>query len=223
MFTEDELLPISALQHLVYCQRQCALIHIEGVWEDNVQTVSGALMHQRVDEAPGEIRAGVRIARGLPLRSLRLGLAGRADVVEFRPDPAGVRVEGLEGRWAAFPIEYKRGRPKAHRADEVQLCAQAICLEEMLATEVQVGALFYGAPRRRAEVRFDDVLRRLVESAAARLRLLVREGKTPAAEYGPKCDACSLIEVCRPKSMARSAACYLKRNLELAAGELESS
>ena len=147
MFTEDDLLPISALQHLLFCERQCALIHVEGLWADNVLTVEGTHMHRRSDEGADEKRDGVRIVRALPLRSLRLGLAGRADVVEFHRGEPGAA-------WAPFPVEYKRGRAKRERCDQVQLCAQALCLEEMLGVEIPAGALFYGqAPPRRRSLR----------------------------------------------------------------------
>jgi CRISPR-associated exonuclease Cas4 len=219
VYEEGELLPISALQHLVFCERQCALIHVEGIWQDNALTASGNAAHERVDGAPGETRRDVRIARGLALRSLRLGLTGRADVVEFHRFDTGVPVEGLSGKWVPFPVEYKRGRPKTHRADEVQLCAQALCLEEMLGTEVRDGALFYGQPRRRTMVLFDAELRELVERAAARLHELVAGGRTPRAVYEKKCDACSLYEICRPRSATRSASSYVSRSLEEAADE----
>lgn len=219
MFAEADLLPLSALQHLIFCERQCALIHVEGAWQDNALTASGSSAHERVDEAPGESRRDLRIARGLALRSLRLGLAGRADVVEFHRSEDGVAVEGRRGRWRAFPVEYKRGRPKSHRADEVQLCAQALCLEEMLGGEVREGALFYGKPRRRALVVFDEELRGLVERSAVRLHELVAGGITPPAIYEKKCDSCSLFEICRPKSLSKSAASYLARSVEEAVHE----
>jgi len=218
-FEEADLLPLSALQHLVFCERQCALIHVEGAWQDNALTVTGRAAHERVDGAPGESRGDLRIARGLALRSLRLGLSGRADVVELHRDRAGAIVPGLRGLWRAFPVEYKRGRPKAHRADEVQLCAQALCLEEMLSTEVPEGALFYGQSRRRTPVPFDDELRSLVERSAARLHELVSSGVTPPAIYGKKCEACSLIDICRPRAGSKSASCYIAAILGEAAHE----
>jgi CRISPR-associated exonuclease Cas4 len=138
MYVEDDLLPISALQHLLFCERQCALIHVEQVWAENRLTVEGRHLHERVDGGEHETRGGLRTARALPIRSLRLGLAGRADVVEFHAS------EGAAGPPRVVPVEYKRGRPKSHRADEVQLCAQALCLEEMLGVHVAAGALFYG-------------------------------------------------------------------------------
>ncbi len=146
IYSEDDLFMISALQHYAFCPRQCALIHIEQAWLENRWTAEGRILHERVHEQEGESRAGVRIERGLPLRSLRLGLVGVADVVEFHPLPGG--------GWQLFPVEYKRGKPKPDHCDEVQLCAQAMCLEEMMGVEVSQGALFYGKTRHRHDVAF---------------------------------------------------------------------
>jgi CRISPR-associated exonuclease Cas4 len=214
-YSEDDLLPISALQHLLFCERQCALIHIEGLWVENRLTVEGRHLHDKADEGPSETRAGVRIARGLALRSLRLGLVGKADVVEFhRPSSSG-------GPARPFPVEYKRGRPKKHHADKVQLCAQALCLEEMLGAAVPAGALFYDRTKRRLDVEFDDALRRLTEETAGRLRRLIVSRTTPVAVREPKCDSCSLLEVCLPDAMAptRSATRYITRALDAALTE----
>ena len=209
MFDEDDLLPISALLHLLFCERQCALIHIEQLWEENRLTVEGRHLHERADDGRRETRGARRIARALPLRSLRLGLSGRADVVEFHDDGGVMR---------AFPVEYKRGQPKLDRSDEVQLCAQAICLEEMLGLAIPGGALFYGTTRRRTEVPFDAELRAVTETAAARLHALISAGITPPAVRAPKCDGCSLLDVCLPAPAlrARSASEYIERVLSRA-------
>lgn len=199
---ENELLPISAMQHLLFCERQCALIHTEQVWEENRLTAEGRVMHERVHEVGAEQRGSVRVARGLRIRSLRLGLIGQADVVEFHRQPDGPPVP--------MPIEYKRGKPKANRCDEVQLCAQALCLEEMLQVEIPRGALFYGRSRRRTEVEFDTELRQLTEQAAARLHELIRSRLTPPAVYEKKCDTCSLFALCLPKTSRRAAAYVAK-------------
>jgi CRISPR-associated exonuclease Cas4 len=204
-FTEDDLLPLSALQHLLFCERQAALIHIEQIWAENPLTIEGKHLHERVDSGAGESRGDVRIARGLPLRSFRLGLSGKADAVEMQLLP--------DGGWQAFPVEYKRGRPKAHRADEVQLCAQALCLEEMLGTAVPAGALFYGQTRRRLDITFDSNLRLETENAAARLHQLFASRITPKPVRLPKCDQCSLLEICMPDAPAHSAQRYLERAL----------
>lgn len=189
--SDADLIVLSALQHYLFCPRQCALIHNEQAWVENAATAEGRVAHERVHAAESEMRRGVRTVTGMPLRSNRLGVTGVADVVElhFAGD-----------RWRPYPVEHKRGRPKAHRADEVQLCAQAFALEEMFAVEIPEGALFYGMPRRRTTVRFDAVLRDLTKIAAAETRALLDGGRTPRMSYEKKrCDACSLIEICRPR------------------------
>lgn len=210
----DELVPLSALQHLVFCERQCALIHLEQQWQENPLTFEGRQMHQRVDDAAGESRRDLRILRGLPLVHRGLGLAGRADVVELHRDAAGACVPGLRGRWRPFPVEYKRGRPKAHDADRVQLCAQALCLEEMWQATVPQGALFYGKTRRREDVAFDAALRASTERCARRVHEILASGVTPRARREKKCDRCSLLERCRPEAIGRSTARYLAAILE---------
>lgn len=212
MYSEDELVPLSALQHLIFCERQCALIHIEQVWADNSLTVEGSLLHERADSAAVESRAGVRIARGLALRSLRLGLSGKADVVEFHgigDDQHGTTLPGFSGHWSPFPVEYKRGKPKRDESDRVQLCAQALCLEEMLGVPVPAGALFYGRTRRRFDVVFDTGLRARTETACARLHELLLSGRTPVVVREPKCARCSLLDICKPDAPGRSARAYL--------------
>lgn len=201
MFSEDELLPISALQHLVFCERQWALIHLEQQWSENRLTAEGRILHDKAHGGQRESRGDFRIARGLRIHSLRLGLSGIADVVEFRRslDGRGVKLAGIEGAWLPFPVEYKRGRPKSNRCDEIQLCAQALCLEEMLTATIFGGALFYGTHRRRYEVLFDSSLRDRTEELAARLHELADTGKTPPAVYEKKCESCSLISLCLPK------------------------
>lgn len=185
---EDDLVPISALQHMLYCPRQCALIHNEQQWAENRFTAEGRVLHDRTDSGGRERRGGLTIERGVRLHSLRLGVVGVADVVEIRDD----------GR--PYPVEYKRGRPKAHRADEVQLCVQALCLEEMLNVAVPEGALFYGQNRRRQTVAFDRELRELSERVARDTRRLLASGDTPPPEYAPrKCDRCSLKDQCQPQ------------------------
>lgn len=213
-FSEDDLLPISALQHLLFCERQCALIHIEGLWAENRLTVEGRHLHDKAHDGSSESRNGVRITRGLALRSFRLGLVGKADVVEFRFSLPG-RAE------TPFPVEYKRGRAKKHDADKAQLCAQALCLEEMLETPVPTGALFYGRTRRRMAVTFDDRLRRLTEHTAERLHALISSRHTPSAVREPKCERCSLLDICLPDAMAahRSATRYVTRAIEAAIAE----
>lgn len=201
----EDLLPISALQHLLFCERQCALIHVEGVWAENRLTAEGRVLHEAIDRGERSGRRGVAVARDVALCSERLGLYGRADLVEFRRDG--------EGGLSAFPVEYKRGRRKPRRADEVQLCAQALCLEEMLGRPVPGGAIFHGASRRRREVGLTAELRALTESTAVRLRELVRARVTPRPRPGPMCRSCSLAAHCQPDVTAdpRSASRYLAR------------
>ena len=216
MYTDDDLVPISALQHLLFCERQCALIHVEQQWVENLYTAEGRIMHERVDSGRSESRGKVRIASGLPLRSLRLGLVGKADVVEFHREEgdATPKSAGVRG-WRPFPVEYKRGRPKKEAWDKVQLCAQAICLEEMLGVDVPHGALFYGKTRRRVDVVFNADLRRETEEATLRLHGLIASGATPPANYDDKCEACSFMSMCLPKATTgrRSVARYLAKVL----------
>lgn len=215
MYDSDDLIPLSALQHLIYCERQAALIHLERVWVDNVYTVEGKQFHDVVDAGQFETRKDVRIVRRLAVRSLRLGLSGVADVVEFHKvveaDGEGIAIPRASGRWRPFPVEYKRGKPKSHFADEVQLCAQAICLEEMLVMAVPEGALFYGKTRRRKAVVFDRELRELTERSARRMHEILASSRTPPAIWGEKCNACSLVEVCQPKLGDKSATAYTRR------------
>jgi len=221
MFTEDDLLPLSGLQHLLFCERQWALIHIEQIWIENRLTADGRVMHERVHQTESEGRPGVRIARGLRLQSLRLGLSGQADVVEFhKAVDGGISLPGRPGFWTAFPVEYKRGRPKSDACDEVQLCAQGLCLEEMFGAAIDGGALYYGEPRRRTDIAFTVELREQTESLAARMHNLYRDRLTPPPVFGPKCDACSLRDACLPKVISRAprVAKYLSRAL---AGEEE--
>jgi len=196
LFAEDSLLPLSALQHFLYCPRQCGLIHLDQAWEENRFTAEGRVMHERAHDGPDESRSGVRTTRGMAVRSLSLGISGQCDIVEFHPDGT------------ILPVEYKRGKPKGHRADEVQLCAQAMCLEEMIGRTIPRGALFYGKPHRRTDVACDDSLRQLTTDTAGRLHALMASRLLPAAEYEKrKCDACSLIGPCQPRS-GRSAAAW---------------
>jgi len=216
MYDEEDLLPLSALQHFVFCERRAALIHHEGMWDENVATVEGRVLHERSHDAQTESRGDTRIARGLLLRSLRLGLSGKADVVEFHrvaPGEAdGIALDRAEGRWRPYPVEYKRGRLRHERSYEVQLCAQALCLEEMLGVDVPAGALFYGKTVRRQEVTLDDQLRLETEMAAEMLHVQLGNRQTPPAEYvRNKCRECSLVDMCLPKqtSSSRSVRGYL--------------
>lgn len=207
MYEEDDLLPISAIQHLAFCPRQCALIHLERAWEESQLTAEGRLLHERAHEQGRELRERVLAVRGLRLRSLGLGLIGQADVVEFHrcseDDLAGVPLPGRGGLWRPFPVEYKRGRPKPDDIDEVQLCCQALCLEEMLAVSVPAGAIFYGTERRRTGVEFAAHLRARTRDLAVELHRLMQSRATPEARYSAKCESCSLIGHCLPRTVSR--------------------
>ena len=202
MYTEEDLLPLSALQHLIFCERQCAFIHIEQAWVENLFTAEGRIMHERVDTKTRESRGDVRIEYAMPLRSLRLGLIGKADVVEFHRKPAPGKEKSK--MWLPFPVEYKRGKPKKDNSDKVQLCAQALCLEEMMNVEIPEGALFYGKTRRRLDVRLDIALRQETEQAAERLHELFESRRTPKPVYAKKCDRCSFVNICLPKALGRN-------------------
>lgn len=211
-YSEDDLLPLSALSHLVFCERRAALIHLEQLWEENRFTAEGRVLHNRTHEQQVEVRGDTRIVRSLRIRSMRLGLVGMADVVEFTRVPNStptmsqerdaVSLPGVNGLWRPMPVEYKRGRAKPTRCYEVQLCAQALCLEEMLGVTIRTGALFYGKRRRRTDVAFDELLRADTERATARLHELYDKQETPPAIYESKCRSCSLFELCKPKSMS---------------------
>jgi CRISPR-associated exonuclease Cas4 len=185
-YNDDELLPISALQHLVFCERQCALIHVERLWAENQWTVEGNLLHKKAHEPSHETIRGVRVARGLWLASRTLGLVGQADIVEFHSDGT------------VIPVEYKRGKPKADASDRIQVCAQSLCLEEQLGVSIKSAQLFYGLKKRRTEVTIDASLRELTMEKIHRLRQMIQFAETPSAVRMPKCDKCSLIEFCLP-------------------------
>jgi len=199
MFSEEQLLPISALQHLAFCPRQWGLIYLEQVWSENRFTAEGRHLHEKTHEAGTEDRPGIRIVRGLRLQSLRLGLVGQADVVEFHQAESGAELPKATGLWRPFPVEYKRGRTKIDDCDRVQLCAQAMCLEEMLGNEIEYGAIFYGRPRRRERVKLSVSLRENTELLTKELHRLFEGLTTPKAKYQKKCGSCSLYETCMPK------------------------
>lgn len=214
-FSED-LLPLSGLQHFAFCRRQWALIHLEQQWQENLRTVEGGLLHRRAhDEAARERRSDTLILRGLQVVSHQLGLSGQCDVVEFHATPKGVPLQGEEGLWQPYPVEYKRGKPKSHQADELQLCAQAMCLEEMLCCSIPEGALFYREPRRRTVVLFTPELRETVRRDSDEMHQLYHRGHTPKAKPSKSCNACSLKELCLPQLVRReSVQTYLRRAME---------
>lgn len=251
MSSEDDLIPLSALQHFAFCPRQCALIHIEQLWSENRFTAEGRARHDRVDRPEHEMRDGIRYEYGMAVRSLKLGIIGKTDVVEFHPadsphlkseisnlispDPSYLKSEisnlqspdgvppdlkseisnlkSPEKHLRVFPVEHKRGRPKPDHCDWVQLCAQALCLEEMLNTSIPSGAIFYGQPRRRQPVEFTDALRSETIQTIHQVRELLASARTPPPQYNEKkCSACSLLDLCLPNKF-HSVASYLRENL----------
>lgn len=196
-YTEDEYLSLSALQHILFCKRQCALIHIEQLWVENRFTAEGRIMHERVDRGDQVDRGRVKIEYALPLKSSVLGVTGKADVVEFHLKEVSKKV------WIPFPVEYKKGKPKKNFSDKVQLCAQAFCLEEMLNVKVETGALFYGKMRRRLDVVFDEYLRELTIKTSEELHRMFSSGVTPPPHYEKKCDTCSFLKLCLPKTIEK--------------------
>lgn len=206
----DTSLPLSALQHLLYCERQAALIHVERLWLEDAATASGRILHERADSPGADRRRGLRVVRSLELRCERLGLYGRADTVEYHPDSS------LPGRLRPMPVEYKRGRLKNELADRVQLCAQALCLEEMHGVPVLQGAVYYGESHRRLLVEFTPELRQRTEAAVLRMRELLERRLVPPPEPGPKCTRCSLRPACLPEVLAHRerARLHLRRLME---------
>jgi len=199
-YTQDELLPLSGIQHFVFCRRQWALIHVERQWQENALTAEGKLLHKRADDPFfSETRKGVIAARSVPIASYRLGLAGVCDVVEFTESPEGVHLPGREGLYAPTPVEYKRGHEKRDPCDEVQLCAQAICLEEMLSTTIPRGYLYYGETRHRVNVELTGELHELVRSMSEEMHAYFQRGYTPRVKTSKACRSCSLADICLPE------------------------
>ncbi len=217
MYTEDDFIQLSALQHYVFCPRQCALIHVEDVWRENLFTVRGSILHEKVDTDSCETRGTVKTVRGLRIHSFRLGITGRCDVVEFCHVKEGYlqqRASSVEGNLhygEVLPVEFKSGQPKDDLSDKVQLCAQVFCLEEMLNTTIKDGAFFYGRIRRRVRVEITDDLRRQTEETIAAVREIVSGTVVPSVRYTEKCKHCSLEVVCQPRAMnERKLASYMK-------------
>ncbi len=216
-YPPDEWLPLSGIQHFVFCRRQWALIHIEGQWAENALTAEGRLLHRRADEPfITEKRGDVLIARAVPVASPTLGFTGICDVVEFVRAAEGVQLPGQEGRWQPVPVEYKRGRKKHGPEDEAQLCAQAMCLEEMLLTEIPQGYIFYAQTRRREPVAFTPELRDLVRKAAQEMHQYFRRGYTPRVKPSKACRSCSLADICLPSLQNRrfTASAYIQKYLD---------
>jgi CRISPR-associated exonuclease Cas4 len=217
-YTPDELLPLSGIQHFLFCRRQWALIHVERQWQENVFTVEGKQLHKRTDDPFfTESRAGTIIARAVPIASYQLGLVGVCDVVEFKLSPQGVQLPGREGSYLPAPVEYKRGAPKKGPYDEAQLCAQAMCLEEMLSVDIPLGFLYYGETRHRTEVVLGIELRKLVTEMSAEMHAYFKRGYTPRVKTSKACRSCSLADICLPNLQEKTvpASRYIRQQMEM--------
>ena len=224
-YTPEDLLPLSGIQHFLFCRRQWALIHIEQQWKENALTAEGRIMHKRADDPFfTETRNGVITARSVPVASYRLGLSGVCDVVEFHPSPSGrgdggeggVKLPNREGLYLPSPIEYNRGKEKRDHSDETQLCAQAMCLEEMLSTNISRGYLYYGETRHRIEIEFTSELRTLVQDMSAEMHNYFSRGYTPKVKTHKGCRSCSLADICLPVLQEKviAASRYIKQQIE---------
>lgn len=215
MNNDADFLMLSGLKHFCFCRRRWALVHIEQQWGENVQTLEGHFMHERVhDSSFTESRGSVLLSRGMRVRSESLKLTGECDMVELYRNENGVSIHGRGGKWQLYPVEYKHGKQDERGADELQLCAQAMCLEEMFVTDIPEGALFYGKTRRRLKISFTPELREQVRRSAAEMHKLFRQGYTPRAKLTKACKSCSLHEVCQPELTKHlSAGEYVQRAL----------
>lgn len=211
-YPEDDWLALSGIQHYAFCKRQWALIHVEQLWEENTRTTAGQLEHQRVDDySESETRGDLLILRSLRVFSRKIGITGICDVVEFHHDDNGVNLHGRKGKWAAYPIEYKHGRSKARDEDRLQLCAEAMCLEEMLACDIPQAALFYRETKRREIVELNDELRDKVVTMTQQMHDLYQRGYTPRVRRTKSCNACSLRNLCLPELFkTQSAKAYIR-------------
>ena len=215
-FKEEEYLQLSGLQHFSFCRRQWALIHIEQQWAENLRTTDGRILHEKAhDGSTREKRGDLIITRDMSIHSPTLGVSGSCDVVEFHRGTEGIPMAEQEGLWQPYPVEYKRGSPKSTDADKLQLCAQAMCLEEMLCCDIPEGAIFYGEIRRREVVDLDEELRGKVRTLLEQMHDLYRRSHTPKVKPTKGCNACSLKELCLPKLVKkRSVMDYLRKSLE---------
>ena len=216
IYSEEDYLQISGLQHFCFCRRQWALIHMEQLWAENLRTAEGNILHEKVHDASFRERRGeLLITRDMRVFSATLGISGNCDVVEFHRDDHGIPLKGHDGLWRAYPIEYKHGAPRQDHANDLQLCAQAMCLEEMLCCEIPEGALYFGETRHRERVMLTEALRQEVQESLAQMHELYRRQHTPKVKPTKSCNACSLKELCVPKLMRqKSVADYLTRRME---------
>ena len=216
MYNDECMLALSGIQRFAFCRRQWALIHVEQQWEENYLTAAGELMHKRAhDEEEREKRGDVLVVRGLRISSHTLGFSGQCDIVEFHKNEDGCFLTGEEGRWDVVPVEYKHGVSKVNDADRLQLCAQAMCLEEMLCCDIEAGYLFYGRVRAREKVSLNLQLREKVKNASKEMHSLYQRGRTPMVRKSKKCHSCSLENLCVPKSESKSVREYLASMIEV--------
>lgn len=218
-YSPEDLLPLSGIQHFLFCRRQWALIHVERQWQENALTAEGRILHRRADDPFfTEKRKGIVVARSVPVASTSLGLSGVCDVVEFTQSPQGVRLPGCEGTFLPAPVEYKRGKQKQEPSDEAQLCAQAICLEDMLTVSIPRGYLYYGQTRRRVPVELSSALRELVHKAAQEMHAYFQRGYTPKVKPFKGCRSCSLADICLPalQDQQTPASAYIRKQIERA-------
>lgn len=216
VYKEEEYLQLSGIQHFIFCRRQWALIHLEQQWAENFRTVDGKLMHTHAhDPEFRSKRRNILIVRSLNIQSAKLGISGACDVVEFHANEKGISLARTEGRWIPYPVEYKRGSAKSNSADEAQLCAQAMCLEEMLCCDIPEGALYYGETHHRQPVIFTEELRNHVKNVTTEMHQLYQRGHTPKVKPTKSCNACSLKELCLPKLMRNlSVSAYLRQEIQ---------
>jgi len=200
IYTEDDYLLLSGIQHYAFCPRQWALIHVENLWQENYLTTAGRILHKKAhDGESAEKRGDLIIFRSIKVSSSRLGISGECDIIEFNRSEKGITLKNYEGLWLPFPVEYKRGKTKIDDCDRLQLCAQAVCLEEMLCCSIEKGAIFYGEPRRREIVSFTEELREKLEVITKTMHKLFSQKHTPKVKKGKFCSSCSLNDFCLPK------------------------
>lgn len=214
-YKEEDFLLLSGIQHYIFCKRQWALIHIEQQWQENLRTIEGAILHEKThDDTIKEKRGDLIISRGMGVFSPSMGIVGSCDVVEFYKDPDGVNIFGRNGTYKVIPVEYKRGKPKEIESDAMQLCAQAMCLEEMLLCKIPKAYLFYGEIKRRQEIVLDEILRKSVIAMVKEMHELFDKRYTPKVKPSKSCKACSLVDICMPRLCKNpSVRSYIKNNL----------
>lgn len=214
-YKEEDFLLLSGIQHYIFCKRQWALIHIEQQWQENLRTIEGAILHEKThDDSIKEKRGDLIISRGMGVFSPSMGVVGSCDVVEFYKNPDGVSIFGRTGTYKVIPVEYKRGKPKEIESDTMQLCAQAMCLEEMLLCKIPKAFLFYGEIKRRQEIVLDEILRKSVIAMVKEMHELFDKRYTPKVKPSKSCKACSLVDICMPKLCKNPSVCsYIKNSL----------